>query len=280
MTDALLLTALLVGQVNSHDGLARPALPTSYRPAELNGAGVEQKLGQQVPLDLPFRDHTGKTVTLHDYSGQRPIVLVLAYFKCPMLCTEVLNGLFESLPKSGLSPDQYEIVVVSFDAREGPELAAAKRKHYLEAFARPGLDQRVHFLTGQQNSIDGLSNAIGFSFSFDARSDQFAHPGMITMLTPVGKIARYFFGIRFQPRDLRLGLVEASEGKIGTLTDSMILFCLFYDPNGATYAASVLRIVRLAGALTVAAIIGWVVWARLQEKRRTRGADATRLVET
>jgi len=279
MTDALLLTMMMVGQVNSHDGLTRPAQPTSYRPAELNGAGVEQKLGQQVPLDVPLLDHTGKAVTLQDYCGQRPVVLVLAYFKCPMLCTEVLNGLFDSLPKSGLSPDQYEIVVVSFDAREGPELAAAKRKYYLEAFACPGLDQRVHFLTGPQSSIDALTKAIGFGFSFDAKSDQFAHPGMITMLTPAGKIARYFFGIRFQPRDLRLGLVEASEGKIGTMTDSILLYCLFYDPNGATYAASVLRIVRIAGAATVLIIVGLVVWARLREKRRNPGAYAARLAK-
>lgn len=280
MTDALLLTALLVGQVNSHDGLARPAQPTSYRPAELNGAGVEQKLGQQVPLDLPFLDHDGKAVTLQTYCGKRPVVLVLAYFKCPMLCTEVLNGLFDSLPKAGLAPDQYEIVVISFDAREGPDLAAAKRRHYLDAFARPGLEPRVHFLTGQQSSIDALTKAIGFGFSFDAKSDQFAHPGMITMLTPAGKIARYFFGIRFQPRDLRLGLVEASEGKIGTLTDSIILYCLFYDPNGATYAASVLKIVRIAGAATVFIIVALVVRARMKERKRNPGAYATGLAKS
>lgn len=265
--DAVLISALFVGQLG-HDSPTNARTPANYRPPELNGAGVEQKLGTQVPTDLVFRNHDGVPVKLGDYFGQRPIVLVMAYFRCPMLCTEVLNGLFDSLPKSGLSPDQYELVVVSFDAREGPELANAKRRHYLDAFGRPGMDAHVHFLTGDSTSITTLTTAIGFGYSFDAKSDQFAHPGMITILTPGGAIARYFFGIRFQPRDLRLGLVEASDGQISSLSDSIILYCLSYDPNGATYAASVLRIVRAAGILTVILLCGLVARARWRERRR------------
>jgi len=267
MMDYLLISTLVIGQLG-HEIPATARTSANYRPPELNGAGVEQKLGTQIPTELQFRDHTGATVKLGDYFGERPIVLVLAYYRCPMLCTEVLNGLFDSLPKSGLSPDQYEVVVVSFDANEGPDLASAKRRHYLDAYRRPGLDSRVHFLTGAQAEIDSLAKTVGFGFSFDEKSNQFAHPGMITLLTPAGTIARYFFGIRFQPRDLRLGLVEASQGQIGTVTDSIILYCLYYDPNGATYAASVLRIVRILGLLTVLLIVALVLRARIRERRR------------
>lgn len=266
--NVLLLSLMLgVGQTTGHDAPAGAGRASSVRPAELNGAGVEQKLGQQLPIDLPFNDETGAKVSLGKYLGERPVILVLAYFKCPMLCTEVLNGLFDSLPKSGLSPDQYEIVIASFDARETPEMASEKRRHYLEAYGRPGLSERVHFLTGDQESITALTQAVGFSYGYDAKSDQFAHPGMITLLTPKGAIARYFFGVRFQPRDLRLGLVEASEGKSGTLSDQIVLFCLYYDPNGATYAASVMRIVRVSGAVTVLLIVGYVWLMRRRERR-------------
>lgn len=237
------------------------------------GAGVEQKLGQPVPAEVPFADDAGRAVKLGDYFGERPVVLVLAYFRCPMLCSEVLNGLFESLGKSGLA-DQCEMVIISFDAREGPELAAAKRKHYLEAYGRPGMADHVHFLTGPQASIDAVTKAIGFGYGYDAKADQFAHPGMVTLLTPAGTIARYFFGIRFAPRDLRLGLVEASNGTIGSVQDSVILFCLYYDPNGATYAASVLNLVRLLGAMTAAGI-GIGVFALRRRERKFLGLTPT-----
>ncbi|MBX7103612.1 MAG: SCO family protein [Gemmataceae bacterium] len=265
----ILFTAIMwAGQAGAHDGPVGAAAPASYRPAELNGAGVTQKLGTQLPRETPLRDESGMDVTLGQFFAGRPVILVLAYYKCPMLCTQVLNGLFESLPKTGLNPDQYEIVIVSFDPREGPELAAAKRKHYLEAYGRPGLAERVHFLTGSEASINSLTQAVGFGFGYDKRSDQFAHPGMLTLLTPEGRIARYFFGIRFQPRDLRLGLVEASDGKLGTLSDQVVLFCLFYDPNGATYAASVMRVLRLLSGGTVLAIVGYVAVMRMRERRR------------
>src|SRR5262245_49826651 len=226
MMDYLLISTLMVGQLG-HEVPATARTSANYRPPELNGAGVEQKLGTQIAAGLQFLDHNGTTVKLGNYFGERPIVLVLAYYRCPMLCTEVLNGLFDSLPKSGLSPDQYEIVVVSFDPNEGPDLAGAKRRHYLDAYGRPGMESRVHFLTVAQAEIDSLTKTVGFSFSFDEKSNQFAHPGMITLLTPDGTIARYFFGIRFQPRNLRLGLVEASQGRIGSVTDSIILYCLY-----------------------------------------------------
>lgn len=276
MTPWLPLVLLLAGQTTGHDSPVGAGQPASYRPSELNGAGVTQKLGTAIPADAPLRDESGAEVTLAKYLTGRPVIFVLAYYKCPMLCTQVLNGLFESLPKTGLNPDQYELVVLSFDPRETPELAQAKRKHYLDAFGRPGLADHVHFLTGDKESVDRLTQAVGFSFGYDVKSDQFAHPGMITLLAPDGKIARYFFGIRFQPRDLRLGLVEASEGKLGTLSDQVVLFCLFYDPNGATYAASVMRVVRLLAAMTVLAIVTAVVWMRRKERARTLEAEHAR----
>src|SRR5262249_15027934 len=156
-------------------------------------------------------------VKLGDYLGQRPVVLVLAYFRCTMLCNEVLRGLVENLPRTGLSPDQYELVVVSFDADDGPELAAATRSHYLEECGRPGMAAHVHFLPGPRTSIEAITRAVGFGYAYDARTNQYAPPGMVTILTPGGTIARYLFGIRFPPRDLRLALVEASEGKVGSL---------------------------------------------------------------
>jgi len=266
----LVLTAFAVGQAGGHTGPVAPGRAASVRPAELNGAGVEQRLGQPVPADAAFADHTGRAVRLGNYFGTRPVVLVMAYFRCPMLCSEVLNGLFESLRKTGLPPEQYEVVVVSFDARETATLAEAKRKHYLDQYGRPGLAERVHFLTGPQASIDAVTQAIGFGYGYDAKSDQFAHPGMVTLLTPAGTIARYFFGVGFAPRDLRLGLVEASDGRIGSISDAMVLFCLYYDPNGATYAASVLNLVRLLGAVTAVALLGGVVALRRYERKAQR----------
>lgn len=269
MNAAMIFLMLGVGQSTGHDLPMGGGRASSVRPAELNGAGVEQKLGTVLPVAFPFRDDSGAPVTIGDYLGNRPVILILAYYRCPMLCTEVLNGLFESLPKTGLSPDQYEIVVVSFDARETPEMAKAKRQHYLEAYGGNGLDRRVHFLTGEQEAITALTQAVGFGFGYDAKTDQFAHPGMITLLTPQGAIARYFFGVRFQPRDLRLGLIEATDGKIGNLSDQIVLFCLYYDPVGATYAAAVMRLVRWGGGMTILLIVGFVTAAHLRERRRT-----------
>src|SRR5262249_52446321 len=154
----------------------------------------------------------------------RPVILVLAYYRCPMLCSQVISGLFESLRGVDLLPDRYEVLIVSFDAREKTELASAKRQNYLDQYSRPGAAEHIHFLTGDQPAINQLTKAVGFSYSYDAAKDQFAHPGMVTVLTADGRIARYFFGIDFPTRNLKLGLVEASEGKVGTVIDQVVLF--------------------------------------------------------
>jgi protein SCO1/2 len=229
----------------------------------------DQRLNEQVPLDLPFRDELGRRIQLSDYFRGKPVILVMAYYRCPRLCNEVLQGLLKSL--KGMSSfdvgDKFQVVTVSFDARETPDLAAGKKQSAIERYARPGTDDGWHFLTGGQKSIDALAKAVGFKFTFDPDSEQFAHAAGIMVLTPEGKLSRYFYGIDFPSRDLRLGLVEASSGKIGTPIDSLLLYCFHYDSTTGRYTASVLNLVRLSGALTVLAILAmFVVLARRQKR--------------
>ncbi len=224
-------------------------------PPNLRDVGLDQRLDEQVPLDLEFRDESNKPVQLGDYFDGKPVILVLAYYRCPMLCTQVLNALVDSL--RGISfdaGDQFQVVVVSFDARERFALAAAKKGSYVGSYGRPGTANGWHFLTGQQSAIDELTQAVGFRYAFDKEHDQFAHASGIVVLTPKGKIARYFFGIDYPPRDLRLTLVEASNGKIGSPVDKLLLLCYHYDPSAGKYTAQIMSILRLGGVLTLAAL--------------------------
>jgi protein SCO1/2 len=249
---------------------ADPQLPPS-----LQGVGFDQRLNEQVPLDAEFRDEAGRTIRLGDYLGEKPVILVLAYYRCPMLCTLVLNGLARALLDVPLDVGKdFNIVTVSFDPREGPELAAAKKKTYLERYGRPGAEEGWHFLTGERASIDRLTQAVGFRYRYDAKNDQFAHASGILVLTPTGKIARYFYDVSFSPRDLRLGLVEASQGKIGSAADQILLFCFHYDPNEGKYGLVVMNFVRAGGVLTMLAIGSLFVVLWRQERRKTRGALA------
>ncbi len=253
--------------------LASPARAEVRLPRSLDGVGFDQRLNEQVPLELAFRDEIGQTIRLGDYFGERPVIVVLAYYRCPMLCTQVLNGLVQALLDVPLELGKdFSVVTVSFDPRETPELAAAKKKTYLERYGRPGAEGNWHFLTGEQDAITRLTEAVGFHYRYDAVNDQFAHASGIMVLTPAGKIARYFYDISYSARDLRLGLVEASEGRIGSPTDQVLLFCFHYDPNEGKYGAAVMNFVRLGGVLTVLAIIGLVVVLRRQERRRARAA--------
>jgi len=255
--------------------LGSPARAEVRLPPSLEGVGFDQRLNAQVPADLTFRDETGQTVWLRDYFGDRPVILVLAYYRCPMLCTQVLNGLARALLDVPLEPGtDFSIVTVSFDPRDTPELAAAKKKTYVERYGRPGAEAAWHFLTGEQEAITRLTEAVGFRYRYDATNDQFAHASGIMVLTPGGKIARYFYDISYSPRDLRLGLVEASEGRVGSPTDQVLLFCFHYDPNEGKYGAAVMNLVRLGGVLTVLAIGGLVLVLRRQERRKARAAGA------
>jgi len=240
-------------------------------PRALQDVGFDQRLDQQVPLDAVFRDETGQSVSLGDYFAGKPVILVLAYYKCPMLCTQVLNGLVRALLDVPLDIGKdFNVVTVSFDPRETPELAAAKKKSYLERYGRPGAEAGWHFLTGEQESITRLAEAVGFRYRYDEKNDQFAHASGILVLTPRGRIARYFYDIRYSPRDLRLGLVEASENKIGSPADQVLLFCFHYDPAEGKYGATVMNFVRLGGAFTVLGIGGLmaVLWRHGRRKAR------------
>ncbi len=202
-----------------------------------------------------MRDEVGRAVRLSDYFGKRPVVLALVYYNCPMLCTQVLNGLVSSLKVMSLVPGRdFDVVAVSFDARDKPSDAAAKKNAYLTHYNRPGTDGGWHFLTGDAASIAAVAQAVGFRYRYDADRDQFAHASAITVATPEGRVSRYLYGIEYAPRDLRLALVEASAGKIGTPADQVLLYCFHYDPKTGKYGAVVLNIVRLAGAATVLAL--------------------------
>jgi protein SCO1/2 len=250
---------------------AAPAFADSSLPPVLREVGFDQRLDEQVPLDLPFRDEAGRAVRLGDYFGDRPVILVLAYFKCPMLCTEVLNGLVRALLDVPLRPGRdFEILTVSFDPREPPELAAAKKKTYVERYGRPGAEEGWHFLTGDQDAIDRLTRAVGFRYSYDPRNDQFAHASGILVLTPGGRISRYFYDVKFSPRDLRLGLVEASNHRIGSPVDRVLLYCFHYDPAEGKYGPAVMNLVRAGGALTLVSLGLFAAGLWRQERRKSR----------
>jgi protein SCO1/2 len=236
----------------------QPGQPSSVVPKVLREIGFDQNLDHAVPLDIPFRDEQGRNVRFGDYfdpHGTRPVVLALVYYDCPMLCTTVLNSLTSSLKILSLDPGKdFDIVVVSFDPREKPALAAAKRTTYLERYKRPGTEGGWHFLTGDQSSIDRLTKAAGFRYVWDAGLKQFAHPTGIMVLTPQGRLSRYLFGVEYGPRDLRFAIVDASAGKVGTKVDQVLLYCYHYDPETGRYGLLIMRVIRLAAAATVLAL--------------------------
>ncbi len=235
-------------------GLAEPGDPTSARPGILSKIAIDQKIGQQLPLDLQFVDDHGKTVKLGDYFGKRPVVLALVYYECPMLCTQVLNGLVSALSVMNLEVGrEFDVVAVSFNPKEGPGLASQKKAAYVERYGRPQSADGWHFLTGTEGSIAALTQAVGFQYAFDKEIGQYAHGAAIEVVTPTGTIAKYFYGIEYSPRDLRLGLVQASDERIGTVIDDVLLFCYHYDPETGKYGATVLGMVRIAGVLTILA---------------------------
>jgi protein SCO1/2 len=257
--------------------LAQPGRPLSVPPpgktaAEqvpiLREVGIDQKLDQPLPLDLPFVDENGRDVRLRQYFGARPVVLALVYYECPMLCIQVLHGLVGSLQAlTFTAAKDFDIVVVSFDAGETPALAAERRRDFLSRYRRAGSDAGVHFLTGREASIAALSSAVGFRYVYDPAIDQFAHPAAITVLTPSGRVSRYLFGIEFAPRDLRLALVEATDGRIGTVLDQALLFCYHYDPETGKYGLVIMNMVRLAAVATVGGLGMFILLALRRERR-------------
>jgi protein SCO1 len=254
-----LLTASAWGQMNN--GVMSP--PANTRPPRLENVGIEQHLDAQVPPDLIFRDETSKTVKLGDYFGQKPLILNLVYYNCTMLCGEALAGLSSAmrLVKFDVG-NQFDVITVSFDPRETPEMAATKKIDYVKRYGRANAAAGWHFLTGQSDSINALTKAVGFQYQYDAKSNQYAHATAIMVLTPQGRISRYFYGVDFPPKDLRMGLVEASQGKIGNAVDAVLLYCYHYDPETGKYGAMVSNILRLAAAATILLLGGllFILW--------------------
>lgn len=247
--------------------------PASARPPQLKQVGIQQRLGQQIPADLVFRNEAGKQVRLGQYLGNGPVILNFVYFHCPMLCGQVLQGLTGALRAIGYSAGRdFTVLTVSFDPQETPAMAAAKKKMVLATYGRPEAEKGWHFLTGSAASIAALTQAAGFQYQHNAQNDQFAHPTAILVLTPEGKIAQYYYGIEYAPRDLRLGLVQASNGQIGTLTDEALLYCYRYDPQTGKYSAIVSRVLRISGAVWLAMVsVFLVVMFRMEPKYRVQG---------
>ncbi len=249
----------------------------SSLPPALQNVTFEQRLNEQVPLDLEFVDDAGRPVKLGDYFDDKPVILVLAYYRCPMLCTLVLNGLVQGMLDVPFDVGRdFRIVTVSFDARETPELAAAKKRTYIDRYGRPGAAEGWHFLTGTQPAIDRLTESVGFHYAYDAAHDEFAHASGIIVTTPSGRISRYFYDIRYSARDLRLGLVEASENRIGSPVDQVLLFCFHYDPREGRYGAAVMRFVRVGGALTLVSLVALLAYMWKRERANARTVHAPR----
>jgi protein SCO1/2 len=244
-------------------------IPAGQMPKVLREIGFDQNLGDRIPLDIPFKDETGRDVRIGDYFGQRPVVLALVYYECPMLCTLTLKGLTSALGVLTLDPGRdFEVVVVSFSPAETPMMAAAKKASFLERYDRPATAGGWHFLTGQEVNIRRLTNAVGFRYVFDRSINQYAHPTGITVLTPEGRLARYLFGVEYGPRDLRLALVEASGGKVGNAVDSVMLYCYHYDESTGKYGVQIMTLIRTAGAGTVLALAAFIV-VMLRRDRKT-----------
>ena len=240
----------------------------STMPAPLQNVGFEPPLDGQMPLDLPFRDETGRTVQLREYFGQKTVVLAFVYYGCPMLCSQVQQGVVGTLRMLSFTPGiDYQVVFISFDSRETPQMAAEKKKTALSHFGRSGTDAGWHFLTGSPESIEAATHAANFRFNFNSRTNLFAHASGVMILTPQGRISRYFYGVEYPGRDMRLGLVDASAGKIGSPIDHVLLFCYQYDPTAATYSAAILRIIRLGGVLTVLCIVAGIWLFRRRDVR-------------
>jgi protein SCO1/2 len=240
----------------------------SVVPPALREVGYDQRLGELLPGDVALKDESGAEVRLGELMGERPVVLALVYYDCPMLCTLVLNGLVAGLKAVDLVPGRdFEVVAVSFDPREGPELARAKKAVYLERYGAEETAAGWHFLSGDAAAIERLTAAAGFRYAFDEPSGQFAHPSGVVVATADGRISRYLFGTDYAPRDLRLALVESGAGRVGSLTDQVMLFCFHYDPATGRYSAAVLNLVRAGGAAAVLALAALVIVLVRREKR-------------
>ena len=239
------------------------------KPSILDQVGIDQKLGAQVPLDLKFRDEFGKEVQLGSlFKSSRPVLLALVYYDCPMLCNQVLNGMASALAVLRFNAgNEFDVLAVSFDPRDTPKSAAAKKEAYLKRYRRPAADLGSHFLTGEPAAIAALTRSVGFRYVWDDHTKQFAHASALILLTPQGKVAQYYYGIEYSPKDMRLGMIEASNEKIGNLADQIVLYCFHYDPTTGKYGAVIMAFVRLGGILTILSMGMFIVISIRREGR-------------
>lgn len=241
-------------------------------PAALKTIGIEQKLGEQLPLDTEFKDEDGNAVQLGSFfKSGRPVIITFVYYECPMLCNQVLNGLTGSLKGMSLEAGKdFDVVAISFDARENdkPGLAKNKKANYVERYGHPGTEAGWHFLTGSQDSIDKATSAAGFNYKWDEKSNQFAHAAGIMIANPDGKLSRYFYGIDYSPKDIKFGIMESAQNKVGSPAEKLLLYCYHYDPATGTYGFAILRVMRVGGVLTLLGLglMGFVFWRRNKKK--------------
>jgi protein SCO1/2 len=268
---ALVAALAAVASAQSGPGGMRyePGTPTGEAPGVLQEVRFDQRLGAAIPLDALFRDESGSPVTLGTFFGRRPVILALVYYECPMLCTQVLTGLLSALDVLTFDAGrEFDVVVVSFNPKEGPGLATAKKRAYVERYERPGAGGGWHFLTGPPESIAQLTQAVGFKYQWDDETRQFAHAAGVMVLTPAGRISKYFYGIEYSPRDLRFGIIEASEQRIGTPADQLLLYCYHYDPTTGKYGFVAMALVRIGGVVTILALVTfWIVMWRSDRRQ-------------
>lgn len=272
----LLIVGMFAAALSGVAGAQQLGLPAATTPLILQGVGIDQNLNAQVPLELTFKDEDGQTVRLGQYFRNRPVVLALVYYECPGLCDRILNGISDAMHQISLTPNSdYDVVTVSFNPKETWQLAHAKKANYIEQFsgsAQTNARAGWHFLTGNQPEITKLANIVGFHYKYDQDSQQYVHASGIMILTPEGKISKYFYGVAYKARDFRLGLVDASSDKIGTVADQIILFCCQYDPTTGKYGVAITRVIRVLGTGTALMLFGFVFVMLRRERRSHQSA--------
>lgn len=250
---------------------------SNQKPSILDQVGIDQRLNQQVPLDLAFVDEHGQAVQLKQYFG-KPVILIMVYYQCPMLCSQVLTGFsgaMNGIVRFNIGRE-FNVVTVSIDPRDTAQEAAAAKKRYLQRYRRPEAEQGWHFLTGRKDQIDALAQAVGFRYAWDPEIQQFAHASGIMLLTPDGRVAQYYYGIEYAPRDIQLGLIEASKGKIGNVVDQVLLYCYHYDPRQGKYGAAIFNVLRLSALATVLVLGGFMLLMFRRDSLAARGGGLTR----
>jgi protein SCO1 len=274
---AILLALLACGTIPAQ--IYQPPAPTQLSASPLlKKVGISQKMGAQVPLDLEFNDESGQLVTMRRYLG-KPVILALVYYQCPSLCNMVLNGLVRSAKSlTQTAGEDYEVVAVSFDPRETPQMARAKKQTYIQEYNRAGSEKGWHFLTGDEAASKALADSVGFHFVYDTMTNQYAHGSGLILLTPEGRTTRYFFGIDYPSRDLKLGLVEASHGHIGSAIDQVELYCFHYDPANGKYGLVIMNVLRLGGLLTLGLLAGFMIVMFRRDFRAGRSAVAGKMI--